>query len=537
MAEFAGVLVLASRLHDIIGDWSKLLTIAKWYSVCENGNRLVPAGTRFPSSALKELAMWLVRRFALPTLLLLCFCGSFAFAEEAATATTGADPAVAPPPDPRLAVPTLSGADTAWMLISSALVLMMTAPGLAMFYCGLVRKKNVLGVMMQCFFLMGLMSVVWALYGYSLAFAPDTLGGFCGGTKYLFLQEVIPSWSESTGAVVPMAGGIPRSLHMVYQMMFFIITPALICGAYAERMKFSTMVVFTILWGTLIYCPVAHWVWSDQGWLNFAYVPLEGSTQTAAAVPALDFAGGTVVHITSGISALICALVLGKRLGHGQEPMPPHNLTYTCIGAALLWVGWFGFNAGSALASNAQAVNAFVSTHMAAAAGTLAWAGAEWVLRGKPSILGACSGAVAGLVCITPAAGSVSPIYGMLMGAIAGIVCFQACNLKNKFGYDDALDAFGVHGVGGTLGAILTGVFATAAVVPGQTKGVGLLEGNAGQVVNQAIGAGVSIAIAVIGTLILLKILDAVMGLRVSQQEELQGLDVSQHGEEGYIFL
>ncbi|MBI3862363.1 MAG: ammonium transporter [Planctomycetia bacterium] len=482
--------------------------------------------------------MWLVRHYALPFLIFLVFCGDLAFADDPPTAASVTANPAAPPPDSRLAGPTLSGADTAWMLISSALVLMMTAPGLALFYCGLVRKKNVLGVMMQCFFLMGILSIVWALYGYSLAFAPDALGGFCGGTEFMFMNGVLPTWSASTGADVPMAGSIPRSLHMVYQMMFFIITPALICGAYAERMKFSTMVVFTILWGTFVYCPIAHWVWSDQGWLNFFYIPLApDAPKQAAAFPALDFAGGTVVHISSGVSALICALVLGKRLGHGQEPMPPHNMTYTCIGAALLWVGWFGFNAGSALAANALAVNAFVSTHLAAAAGTVAWAGAEWALRGKPSILGACSGAVAGLVCITPAAGSVTPLYGIVIGALAGVVCYQACNLKAKFGYDDALDAFGVHGVGGTLGALVTGIFATAAVVPAQTKAVGVLEGNGAQFINQAVGAGASIAIAVVFTLILLKILDAVMGLRVSQQEELQGLDVSQHGEEGYIFL
>jgi Amt family ammonium transporter len=420
------------------------------------------------------------------------------------------------------------------MLTSSALVLMMTAPGLALFYCGLVRKKNVLGVMMQCFFLMGLLSLVWALWGYSLAFAPDALGGFVGGTDYMFLKGVIPTW-DGAQATIPMAASIPRSVHMIYQMMFFIITPALICGAYAERMKFSSMVVFTVLWGTFIYCPIAHWVWSDTGWLNAFYVANE--VRQTAPFPAFDFAGGTVVHISSGISALVCALILGKRLGHGQEPMPPHNLTYTCIGAALLWVGWFGFNAGSALESNALAANAFVVTHLAAATGTVAWAGAEWIMRGKPSILGACSGAVAGLVCITPASGAVNALSAILIGLCAGVVCYYACNLKAKFGYDDALDAFGVHGVGGTLGALLTGVFATAAVVPGAKAGQGLIEGNAGQVMNQAVGVGASILIAAIGTLVILKILDAVMGLRVSQQDELQGLDVSQHGEEGYIFM
>ncbi len=477
--------------------------------------------------------MCVVRRFALSGLILLCFCGNLGIADDAAP------PAAAP--DPRTTPEKFDRANNAWMLTSSALVLMMTAPGLALFYCGLVRKKNVLGVMMQCFFLMGILSIVWALWGYSLAFGPNALGGFIGGTEFMFLKGVIPTWDSATKtATVPMFDpyGITRSVHMVYQMMFFIITPALICGAYAERMKFSTMVVFTILWGTFVYCPIAHWVWSDQGWLNAFYVPLpDGPKDATAAFPAYDFAGGTVVHISSGMSALICALLVGKRLGHGQEPMPPHNLTYTCVGAALLWVGWFGFNAGSALESNALAANAFVATHLAAAAGTVAWAGMEWIQRGKPSILGACSGAVAGLVCITPASGSVNPISGMVIGMAAGVVCYFACNLKSKFGYDDALDAFGVHGVGGTLGALLTGIFATVAVVPGKDGPVGVLEGNFGQLANQAVGVGASIALAIVGTLILLKVLDAVMGLRVTQQDELQGLDVSQHGEEGYIFL
>jgi Amt family ammonium transporter len=424
----------------------------------------------------------------------------------------------------------IDGADTAWMLVSSALVLMMTAPGLALFYGGLVRKKNILDVMMQCVFLMGVMSVVWALWGYSLAFGSDVAGGFVGGGDYVGLKGVLPTWDAEQGqAVVPMVATIPRSVHMVFQMMFFIITPALICGAYAERMKFSAMVVFSVLWGTLVYCPIAHWVWSDTGWLN--------ALNANAAYPALDFAGGTVVHLSSGLSALLCALVLGKRLGFGQEPMPPHNLTYTCIGAALLWVGWFGFNVGSAGAANASAANAFVATHLAAAAGVIAWAGAEWITRGKPSILGACSGAVAGLVCITPASGSVTPLSGMLLGLAAGFICFLACTtLKSKFRYDDSLDAFGVHGVGGTLGALLTGVFATRAVTGGPAE-VGLLEGNTNQFINQAIGVAAAAAIAVVGTLIILKVLDIVMGLRVSQGEEIQGLDLSQHGEEGYIFL
>ncbi|QDU44059.1 Ammonium transporter NrgA [Symmachiella dynata] len=420
----------------------------------------------------------------------------------------------------------INGADVAWMLTSSALVLMMTAPGLALFYGGLVRKKNILSVMMQCFFLMGIMSIVWALWGYSLAFGQNIgtgfFGGFVGGTDYLFLDGVIPFMNGDT-ADVPMAGSIPRSVHMVFQMMFFIITPALIAGAYAERMKFSTMVVFSVLWGTFVYCPIAHWVWADDGWLFNA--PYE----------AFDFAGGTVVHISSGFSALLISIMLGKRIGFGTTPMPPHNLTYTCIGAALLWVGWFGFNAGSAGGANAAAANAFVATHMAAAAGVIAWAGAEWIFRGKPSVLGACSGAVAGLVCITPACGVVNPLHGIILGLCAGLVCYFACaTVKSKFGYDDSLDAFGVHGVGGTLGAMLTGVFATPTIAKGAK---GLFTDNPSQLINQAISIVAAGALALIGTFILIKILDATMGLRVTEEEEIRGLDVTQHDEEGYIFL
>ncbi len=420
------------------------------------------------------------------------------------------------------------------MLMSSALVLMMTAPGLALFYGGLVRKKNILSVMMQCITLMGVMSVIWAIYGYSLCFG-DSIGGvgLIGDFKYVMLNGVIPYWDEGLRkAVHPACGspGIPRSIHMIFQMMFFIITPALICGSFAERMKFSSMVLFSILWGTFIYCPVAHWVWNDLGWCS--------ELNPKAVFKAYDFAGGTVVHITSGISALVCAVLLGKRLGFGHEPMPPHNLTYTFIGATMLWVGWFGFNAGSAGAADLRAANAFVTTHMAAATGTIAWAGLEWIVRGKPSILGACSGAVAGLVCVTPASGSATPIGGMFLGLAAGIVCFYCCTtLKNKFKYDDSLDAFGVHGVGGTLGALLTGVFATRAIIPDAKEPCGLLEGNAGQVVSQAVGAGAAMLLAVIGTVVILKIVDAILGLRINQAGELQGLDIHQHGEEGYIFL
>ncbi len=341
-------------------------------------------------------------------------------------------------------VPALNSGDTAWMLTSSALVLMMTAPGLALFYGGLVRKKNILGVMMQCMFLAGMLSIVWALWGYSLSFDDDLEGlhGFVGGFGKVAMNGVLSHWDSSKQAVVtplaaPMAPTIPAMVFLAYQGMFFIITPALICGAFAERMKFSTMCVFMLLWGTFIYCPLAHWVWSAKG--IFADGPHK----------AFDFAGGTVVHISSGTSALVCALVLGKRLGYGQEPMPPHNLTYTCIGAGLLWVGWFGFNAGSAVAAGDSAANAFLSTHLASSMGLIAWACVEWITRGKPTVLGACSGAVAGLVCITPACGFVSPLSAIVIGLAGGLVCFLACtSLKSKFNYDDSLDAFGVHGVG-----------------------------------------------------------------------------------------
>ncbi len=446
--------------------------------------------------------------------------------------TTYGDIEVASPPAAAPASVPLDKADITWVLVSSALVLMMTAPGLALFYGGLVRKKNILGVMMQCMFLMGIMSLVWALWGYSLAFSGDVGGyGVIGDLGFVGLQGVMPTAAAAGEYPKDDTATIPRMLHMIFQMMFFIITPGLICGAFAERMKFSAMVVFSVLWGTLIYCPVAHWVWSGSGWCS------EFNTNVAFKIKAIDFAGGTVVHITSGFSALVCALLLGKRLGYGQEPMPPHNLTYTCIGAALLWVGWFGFNGGSQLASDVRAVNAFVSTHMAAAAGLVAWAGMEWVLRGKPSILGACSGAVAGLVCITPACGSVTPMNGILLGLAAGVVCYYACTkLKNQFKYDDSLDAFGVHGVGGTLGAILTGVFASKAIT-GPTGLHGLIEGNAKQFVDQLIAIGAAAALAIVGTVILLKVIDAVIGLRISQAGELQGLDINQHGEEGYIFL
>ena len=463
--------------------------------------------------------------------LLMLVTGGLSLAQETPPAGTTAEAApiavpaapsdvIHPAPPP---LKQIDKGDTAWMLVSSALVLMMTAPGLALFYGGLVRKKNILGVMMQCIALMGVMSVVWAVWGYSLAFdkslSETGLGRISGGFGLLMLKGV-GAGNDVNGKT------IPDLLHMVYQMMFFIITPGLICGAFAERMKFSAMLLFCVLWGTFVYCPVAHWVWAADGWL------------ASGDHLALDFAGGTVVHLISGASALLCAIMLGKRLGFGQEAMPPHNLTYTFIGATMLWVGWFGFNAGSALEANGQAVYAFVATHLAAATGTLAWAGLEWLKRGKPSILGACSGAVAGLVCVTPAAGFVTPESAMILGVIAGAVCYFACTtIKSKFGYDDSLDAFGVHGVGGFAGAILTGVFANSAV-SGNDDYKGMLQDNGSlhQVINQLVGAGAALALTLVGSFILLKLIDAVIGLRVSQDEEIQGLDLSQHGEEGYIF-
>jgi len=440
----------------------------------------------------------------------------------------------------------------AWMLTCSALVLFMTAPGLAMFYSGLVRKKNVLGVMMQCVFLMGLLTVIWGLYGYSLAFggAADDKdyphNPYIGNAQYLGMQNVQrqlvvekdADGKETSVIKTPMEGAIPRLTHMLFQGMFFIITPALICGAFAERMKFSTMVVFMILWGTIVYCPLCHWVW-DSGILGYVK---DGSTGNGLMGGALDFAGGTVVHISSGVSALVCALVMGKRLGYGTEPMPPHNLTYTVLGAAMLWVGWFGFNAGSELASDGLASSAFCVTHFAAAAGALSWAGMEWITRGKPSVLGAASGLVAGLVCITPASGYVQPMPAFVMGLAVGIVCFLACTkLKSTFGYDDSLDAFGVHGIGGTLGAILTGVFATVQVcdpaLVSDFKPVGLIDGRPQLLIGQLVAVVVTWVFAALATFIILKVLDATMGLRVKKDAELQGLDLSQHGEEGYIFL
>ena len=447
--------------------------------------------------------------------------------------------AVATPPatPPAATDPKFDAGDNAWVLTSAALVLLMTGPALALFYAGLVRKKNVLSVMMQCVFLMCLMTVLWGLYGYTLVFGGE--GPWIGDGRYLFMRGAAAVWTDH-GAEIPLFPhlSIPVMTHMLFQGMFFIITPALICGAFAERMKFSTMVVFMALWGTFIYCPLAHWIWGG-GVLAF------GSPHATkfAYGGALDFAGGTVVHISSGVSALICALVLGNRLGYGSEPMPPHNLTYSAIGAAMVWVGWFGFNAGSALASSGLAASAFTATHFAAAAGGLTWASIDWCLRGKPSLLGACSGLVAGLACITQAAGYVTPMHAFLFGVIGGTVCYTACSLiKVRLGYDDSLDVFGVHGIAGVLGAALTGVFATRATGATASCGdgrqlLGLLEGGTTLWKGQLVAIAVAVGLAVVGTFVILKVLDLVMGLRVSQAAEIEGLDISQHEEEGYIFL
>jgi Amt family ammonium transporter len=417
-----------------------------------------------------------------------------------------------------------SSGDNAWMLVGAALVLMMTGPGLALFYAGLVRKKNVLATMMQSFTLMALVTVLWAVFGYSLAYHEGSR--FLGNLGYVFLRGV--------GAMpnADYAATIPHQTFMVYQLMFAIITPALITGAFAERMKFSAMVLFMALWTVIVYDPMAHMVWGKGGLLNAAL---------GGAFPTLDFAGGTVVHVTSGVSALVCALYLGKRLGYPKEPMPPHSVVLSFIGACLLWVGWFGFNAGSALAAGSLASSAFVATHFGAAAAALGWASAEWLWRGKPSVLGAISGAVAGLVAITPAAGFVAPMPALAIGLIAGVLCFlMVAKVKGLFGYDDSLDVFGVHGAGGTIGALLTGVFAAKAVNSifkdshGSALPVGLIDGNAHQLLNQLVGIGFAWALAIVGTLIILKFVDLVVGLRVPAQDEIQGLDLSQHGEEGY---
>jgi Amt family ammonium transporter len=445
-------------------------------------------------------------------------CGSAAFAQAPASAEARLSALEAATKSAQ------SAGDNAWMLTSAALVLMMTGPGLALFYGGLVRAKNVLSTMMHSFALMGVVTVLWAIYGYSMAFGEGN--SFFGGLQYLFLNGVGSAPNADYGATVP------HETYMIYQLMFAIITPALISGAFAERMKFSAMLLFTCLWATIVYFPMAHMVWGKGGLLN-AFL--------GGKIPTFDFAGGTVVHITSGVSALVCALYLGKRVGFPKEPMKPHNLVLSVFGACLLWVGWFGFNAGSAVSASGLATSAFVATHFGAAAAALGWMFAEWVKHGKPSMLGGISGCVAGLVAITPASGFVKPFPALLIGFLAGTFCFwMVTTVKSKFGYDDTLDAFGVHGAGGTLGAILTGVFATNAIndalkdAAGKPLPLGWVDGNPGQVLNQAIAVVISWVLAIVGTLIILKIVDLTVGVRASQEEEVTGLDISLHGEEGY---
>ena len=416
-----------------------------------------------------------------------------------------------------IATAQMSG-DNSWMLTSSALVLLMTGPGLALFYGGLVRKKNVLGTMMQSFAMMAVITVLWAVVTYSLAFSSGN--AFIGGLHNMFLHGVGLGPS-------PYAPTIPLQTFMVFQLMFAIITPALITGAFAERMKFSAMLLFMVLWAIVVYSPMAHMVWGEVGLLN------SGSGR----FPCMDFAGGTVVHITSGVSALITALYLGKRIGYPKEAMQPHSVVLSFIGACLLWVGWFGFNSGSALAAGTLATSAFVATHFGAAAAAIGWSAAEWMRNGKPSVLGAISGAVAGLVAITPASGFVTPMGALWIGLLAGAVCFwMVVKVKTWFGYDDSLDAFGIHGAGGTLGALLTGLFARSAITPifGAGKATGLFEGNWHQPVNQLVGVAIAWTISLAGTLIILFIVDKTIGLRVSEADENTGLDLSQHGEEGY---
>jgi Amt family ammonium transporter len=416
-----------------------------------------------------------------------------------------------------------SNADNAWMLVSAALVLMMTGPGLALFYGGLVRRKNILGTLMQSFAMMGIVTVLWALVSYSLAFGHGN--SFIGGFEYMFLHGVDLTPNADYAAT------IPHQTYMVYQLMFAIITPALITGAFAERMKFSATCVFLILWSIVVYDPMAHMVWGVGGLLNVA----------GGRFPCLDFAGGTVVHVTSGVSALVTAIYLGKRIGYPKTAMPPHSMVLSFIGACLLWVGWFGFNAGSALNSGSLATSAFVATHFAAAAAAVSWTIAEWMHNGKPTALGAISGAVAGLVAITPASGFVKPMPALIIGLIAGVFCFQmVTRVKSWFRYDDSLDAFGVHGAGGTLGALLTGIFAVSAVNPvfkdalGKALPSGALDGNWHQLLNQSIGVAIAWAISIVGTLAILFVVDKTIGLRLTPEDEATGLDLSQHGEEGY---
>jgi Amt family ammonium transporter len=400
--------------------------------------------------------------------------------------------------------------DTAFILVSSALVMLMT-PGLALFYGGMARNKNVLGTLMQSFIMLGIITVEWVLWGYSMAFGPDH-GGIIGGLDWFGLKGVGMEPSAVYGPT------IPHMVFMVFQCMFAIITPALITGAFAERIKFSAFMLFSILWATLVYNPLAHWVWGVGGWLG--------------KMGALDFAGGTVVHISSGISALAAAIIVGKRRGYGTVPFIPHNLPMTVTGAGLLWFGWFGFNAGSALASNGLAANAFVVTHVASATAALSWIILEWLHRGKPTTLGAASGAVAGLVAITPGSGFVGPVAALIIGALVSVICYGGIMLKSKLGYDDSLDVFGIHGLGGTWGALATGLFASKLINPNGANG--LFFGNPGQLWTQFLAVAVTWIFAFVMTSIILKVVDVIVGLRVTDEDEERGLDISQHNETGY---
>jgi len=410
------------------------------------------------------------------------------------------------------APPKVDPADTAWILISSALVMLMT-PGLALFYGGMVRSKNVLGTIMQSFIALAVITIQWVLYGYSLSFGPD-IGHVIGSLDWIGLRGVGLEPNPDYAAT------IPHQAFMIFQMMFAVITPALITGAIAERFKFKTYLVFLILWSTFVYDPLAHWIWGVGGWIRN--------------MGALDFAGGLVVHISSGVAALAAALMVGRRKGYGDEPMPPHDLTMTVLGAALLWFGWFGFNGGSAVASGSLATSAFVVTHISTAAAALSWMIAEWKYRGNPTVLGAASGAVAGLVAITPASGFVGPISAIVIGLAAGLLCYLAINLKNRFRYDDSLDVVGVHGVGGTWGALATGLFASKAI--NTTGADGLIHGNLSLLGVQALSVVSALIYSFVVTLIILKFLDWTMGLRVSEEHEANGLDLSQHGETGYNY-
>ncbi|WP_346355690.1 ammonium transporter [Azotosporobacter soli] len=444
------------------------------------------------------------------TVLTLLFLVLFSFASVAGAEEVVSDAADAAAP---VVAAKIDSGDTAFVLFSAALVMLMT-PALALFYGGMVRTKNVLSTLMQSFFSLGLISVQWVLIGYSLSFGPD-VNHLIGNLSWFGLAGV------GQDANPDYAATIPHLAFMIFQAMFAVITPALISGSLAERMRFPAFAVFVLLWSTLVYDPVAHWVWGTGGWLRDMGI--------------LDFAGGTVVHILSGVSGLVVALYLGKRKGYGSEVMLPHHLPMTVLGASLLWFGWFGFNAGSALGANGLAANAFIVTHIAAAAATVSWVVSEWLQHGKPTILGAASGCVAGLVAITPAAGYVSPLSAIALGALGGIICYAFVSIiKQRFGYDDSLDAFGVHGIGGTWGAIATGIFASKDINAAGADG--LLFGNPDQLLTQLIGVGVSWAFAAVATLVILKAISLVMQLRVDPSDEAEGLDIVEHGERGYAY-